>query len=300
MDVRQLTYFLAVVDHGGFTRAAEHLLIAQPSLSQTVKGLERELGVPLFHRVGRRAVLSEAGRELVGPARVVCRDLETARAAVDDLKGVRSGRLDVIAMPSPGIEPLTSMIAGYAREHPAVTVDVAAGFTPDDVARAVSTGTAEIGILGSERPFRSADVAVRHLGRQPLVLIVGPHADSFGDTAAVRREDLDGHRVVVSQRGSLMRRLVDDALADGVRIEIAAEVAHRTSILPLVLAGVGHAVMPASWTPLARRAGLRVLRIEPVAVLHVSVISRRTDLTPAARAFLAVAARHPAEEPPDA
>ena len=99
MDVRQLTYFLAVVDHGGFTRAAEHLIIAQPSLSQTIKGLERELGVSLFHRIGRRVVLSEAGHELLGPARLVVRDLEAARSAVDNLRGVRSGRLDTIAMP---------------------------------------------------------------------------------------------------------------------------------------------------------------------------------------------------------
>ncbi|MGX5356888.1 LysR family transcriptional regulator [Kocuria sp. KH4] len=292
MDVRQLRYFLAVVDHGGFTRAAEHLLIAQPSLSQTVKGLERELGVPLFHRIGRRVVLSGAGEELVGPARVVLRDLEAARAAVDDLRGVRSGRLDLVAMPSPGVEPLTSMIAAYARSHPAVTVDVEAAFTTEEVTAAVRTGRAEIGILGSDRPFRSAEVDVRHLEEQPLVLIVSPPADAFPAGDAVRREELDGHRVVVSQRGSLMRWLVDDALAAGIRVEIAAEVAHRTSVLPLVLAGVGHAVLPSSWTPLARRMGLRVLRIEPVTALHVAVVSRPADLTPAARAFLAVAEQH--------
>ncbi|MUN62237.1 LysR family transcriptional regulator [Kocuria sediminis] len=294
MDVRQLRYFLAVVDHGGFTRAAEHLLIAQPSLSQTVKGLERELGVPLFHRIGRRVVLSEAGEELVGPARVVLRDLEAARAAVDDLRGVRSGRLDVVAMPSPGVEPLTSMIAAYARSHPAVTVDVEAAFTPEEVTGAVRTGRAEIGILGSDRPFRSAEVEVRHLEQQPLVLIVSPRADTFAAGDAVRREDLDGHRVVVSQRGSLMRSLVDDMLAAGIRVDIAAEVAHRTSVLPLVLAGVGHAVLPSSWTPLARQMGLRVVRIEPVTALHVAVVSRPADLTPAARAFLDVAERHAA------
>jgi DNA-binding transcriptional LysR family regulator len=298
MDVRQLTYFLAVVDHGGFTRAAEQLTIAQPSLSQTIKGLERDLGVPLFHRIGRRVVLSEAGRELVGPARVVVRDLEAARAAVDDVRGVRSGRLDVVAMPSPGIEPLTSMIAAYTRAHPAVTVSVDAAFAPEEVAEAVRTGSAEIGILGSERPFRSAEVEVRHLQQQPLVLVVSPQADTFGDGAAVGREDLAGHRVVVSQQGSLMRRLVDDAVAGGVPVEIAAEVAHRTSVLPLVLAGVGHAVLPSSWTPVARQMGLRVVRIEPVTVLHVAVLSRPAHLTPAARAFLAVAARHPADRSP--
>ncbi|MEX5271834.1 LysR family transcriptional regulator [Kocuria sabuli] len=297
MDVRQLTYFLAVVDHGGFTRAAEQLIIAQPSLSQAIKSLEQELGVPLFHRIGRRVVLSETGQGLVGPARVVVRDLEAARAAVDDLRGVRSGRLDVIAMPSPGIEPLTTMIAAYTRSHPAVTVNVGAAFTPEEVTDAVRTGNAEIGILGSDRPFRSAEVDVMHLEQQPLVLIVSPQMDTFGDGEAIGREDLAGHRVVASQRGSLMRWLIDDVLAGGVGVEIAAEVAHRTSVLPLVLAGVGHAVMPSSWTPLARQAGLRVMRIEPVTVLHVAVVSRPADLTPAARAFREVAARYTADHP---
>ena len=111
MDTRQLRYFLAVVDQGGFVRAAEHLIIAQPSLSQTIATLERELGVPLFHRVGRKVVLSEAGEELVGPARLVLRDLDAARSSVDAVRGVRSGKLDLTTMPSPGIEPLTTMIA---------------------------------------------------------------------------------------------------------------------------------------------------------------------------------------------
>jgi hypothetical protein len=83
MDARQLEYFLAIVDHDGFGRAAQHLHIAQPSLSQVIAGLERELGVPLFHRIGRGVVLSPAGRELIGPARQVLRDLRGAvRAAI--------------------------------------------------------------------------------------------------------------------------------------------------------------------------------------------------------------------------
>jgi DNA-binding transcriptional LysR family regulator len=294
MDVRQLRYFLAVVDHQGFSRAAEKLLIAQPSLSQTIKALEREVGLPLFHRVGRRVVLSDAGRELVGPARLVVRDMEAAQSALDALKGVRSGRLELTAMPSPGVEPLSSMIAAFARLHPAVTVSVDAAFTPEEVVASVRSGSTEIGLLGSDRPIRVPDVDVMQLERQPLVLIINPFADAFGGRDAITREDLGGHRVVVSQRGSLMRWLVDDVLARGVSVEIAAEVAHRTSVLPLVLAGVGHAVMPSSWVPLAQRSGLRVARIEPASELHVAVLSRQSDLTPAARAFLGVAADHAA------
>ncbi|WP_354182916.1 LysR substrate-binding domain-containing protein [Arthrobacter sp. UYP6] len=302
MDVRHLKYFLAVVDHQGFTRAAEKLLIAQPSLSQTIKSLERDLGVPLFHRVGRNVVLSEAGRELVGPARVVVRDLEAARSAIDELKGMRRGRLDVIAMPSPGIEPMTSIIAAYARTHPTVTVSVEAAFTSDAVVAAVRDGSSEIGLLGADRPFRAADIDVLPLGRQPLMLVLNPHADfpsrTDTDTAGddhdsgltLRWEDLAGQRMVVSQRGSLMRWAIDEALAHGVGLEIAVEVAHRTSVLPLVLAGLGHAVLPSSWSVLARQAGLRTARIEPEVLLHVCALSRVAELTPAARAFLTVAA----------
>src|ERR1700754_2140621 len=123
MDIRQLKFFLAVVDHNGFSRAAAHLLVAQPSLSQAIAAFERELGLPLFHRVGRGVVLSEAGKALVGPARVVLRDVDEAAAVMRELKGLRGGRVDVITMPSPGMEPLTSILTAFAREHPHVTVN---------------------------------------------------------------------------------------------------------------------------------------------------------------------------------
>lgn len=292
MDTRKLKYFLAVVDHDGFSRAAEHLLIAQPSLSQTIASLERDLGVPLFHRIGRRAVLSDAGQELVGPARLVMRDLEAAQSAVQALRGVRSGRLDIISMPSPGIEPLTSMIAGFTRLHPSVRLNVSAAFTPEDVIESVRNGSTEIGLAGSPTRIRVPGVQVLELERQPLILIVNPQADTFRPGTSITKEDLGGHRLIASQRGSMMRWLVDDALAHGTDIEIVVEVAHRTSILPLVLSGVGHAVMPNSWAPLAQRSGLRTLLIEPVSDLHVAILSRKEDLTPAAQAFLKVAELH--------
>ena len=88
MDARQLKFFLAVIDYGGFSRAAEQLYIAQPSLSQAIAGLERELGVALFHRVGRGVLPTDAGEQLIGPARQVLRDLATAQSAMDAVKGV--------------------------------------------------------------------------------------------------------------------------------------------------------------------------------------------------------------------
>lgn len=285
MEVRQLRFFLAVVDHGGFGKAAQQLMVAQPSLSQAIAGFERQLGMPLFHRVGRGVVLSDAGKALIGPARVVLRDVDEAAAAMRELKGLRGGRVDLITMPSPGMEPLTTILTTFTRRHPDVTVNAEAGFTPEEVLDSVRSGACEIGVLGSAEPTRALDLDVVALESQALVLISGPD-DDVQPGPTVRREDLSGCRLIVSQRGSLMRALVDDVLAEGIDVTIVAEVAHRTSILPMVFNGIGRAVMPSSWTQSARRAGARVQRIVPESYLYVAAVSRRTHLTAPAVALM--------------
>lgn len=288
MDVRQLKFFLAVVDHKGISRAAEHLRVAQPSLSQAIATFERELGMPLFHRIGRGVVLSEAGAALVGPARVVLRDLDEAEAVMRSLKGLRGGRIDLVTMPSPGMEPLTTILTTFSHAHPEVTVNAEAAFTPEEVLALVRSGAAEIGVLGSAEPTQAADLDVVPLERQALVLISGPE-DAGPTDATISRSDLTGCRLIVSQRGSLMRSLVDDVLASGIEVTIVAEIAHRTSILPMVLNGLGRAVMPSSWTESARRSGARVQIITPESYLHVAAVSRRTHLTTPATALMAEA-----------
>jgi DNA-binding transcriptional LysR family regulator len=296
VDVRQLKFFLAVVDHNGFSRAAKHLMVAQPSLSQAIANFERELGLPLFHRIGRGVVLSEAGSALVGPARVVLRDLDEAKAMMSELKGLRLGRIDLVTMPSPGMEPLTTILTAFSRAHPDVTVNAEAAFTPEEVLNLVRTGSAEIGVLGSAEPTVAADLDVISLERQALVLISGPDDDGPSDEC-ISRKDLSGCRLIVSQRGSLMRALVDEVLASGTDVSIVAEIAHRTSILPMVLNGLGRAVMPASWTESARRSGARVQTITPESYLHVAAVSRRNHLTTPAVALMAEARTYAAHVP---
>jgi DNA-binding transcriptional LysR family regulator len=296
VDVRQLTYFLAVVETMNFGRAAEQLYIAQPSLSQAIGTLERELGVPLFHRVGRGVVLSDAGAQLIEPARQVVRDLEAAQAAARSARGLTRGRVELIAMPSPGMEPLSTLIRDFTAAHPAMTVTADAAFTPEDVVQAVKAGRAELGLLGAATPPHTGGLRVLPIEEQPLVLISPPEDDPPPDQrgrepgaepATVAREALAGARLIVSKPGSLMRRLVDDVLTSGVDAQVVVEVEHRTSILPMVLAGVGHAVLPSSWTTLAQRSGARVRRLEPAVLLRIALVSRTGSLTPAAQAFVA-------------
>jgi DNA-binding transcriptional LysR family regulator len=155
------------------------------------------------------------------------------------------------------------------------------------VVDAVRLGKCELGIVGSSEPLRAPGIDVLELEEQPFVLIGGPGAE-FPAGDPVPRTAVAGARLIVSPSGSLMRRIVDDLLAEGAAVQIVAEVAHRTSILPLVLQGVGLAVLPSAWAPLARLAGARIARIYPTAHLHVALLSRSAPLTPAARAFLAL------------
>ncbi|MGW5527086.1 LysR family transcriptional regulator [Streptomyces xanthochromogenes] len=288
MDVRQLEYFLAIVDHGGFGRAASALYLSQPSLSQAVRALERDLGSSLFHRIGRRAVLTEAGIALIEPARAAVRSLETARARVAAVRELREGRLDIAVMPSQAVEPLTTMIRGFTGRHPGVSVNIRAAFTARDVIDMVRTGVAELGLLATSGPPPDTEVVSRVVGEQRFVLVTPPNAP-FSSGSSVDCTELAGQRLIVGQRGTGMRAYVDGLRERGIAFTIAAETEHRVAILPLVLAGVGVAVVTESWRDMAERAGALVLDIEPKSTLRIALIGRRAEQSPAAEAFLACA-----------
>lgn len=113
MELRQVEYFLAVVENKGIGGAASALGVAQPTVSQALRALERELGVQLFHRIGRGMVLSAAGRTMVGPARQIIRDVD----AVGDLLAAEedelTGHLDLLASPATAVGPVVDLIARF-------------------------------------------------------------------------------------------------------------------------------------------------------------------------------------------
>ena len=286
LETRQLRYFLAVAEHGTLTKAADHLHIAQPSLSQAIARMEQQLGLPLFHRVGRRIVLSEAGRELLEPCR---RALRTVQAAEDAARGAgasRRGRLVVATMPSSGIAPGADLIADFLTTHPGVSISALGGWTAEEVTELVRSGSAEVGLIAAARLHRDKDLVVVPLLNQRLVIVSG-EPDPFPDRDELSVEDLRGCRLITSHPGSVMRELVDEVLARQPDSTIACEVDHRTSILPLVLAGVGEAILPEAWEGLASRAGLRVRTLSDAPGMWSAALCRREGLTPLATHFMA-------------
>src|ERR1700677_5090398 len=129
MDSHRLRHFVAVVDHGGFTAAAQAVFVSQPALSLAVKELEAELGVAVFTRNGRKVQLTSAGRALLGPARQVLRDLETGEAAVAAVAGLTAGNLTMASLPPLAADPVAPLVGAFRRRFPGIQIDLAA---PED------------------------------------------------------------------------------------------------------------------------------------------------------------------------
>ncbi|OXM52871.1 LysR family transcriptional regulator [Amycolatopsis alba] len=289
MDARQLRYFLAVVDAGSVHKAAELLFVAQPSVSQSLRALERDLGSLLFHRTGRRLVLTAAGHALVAPAREVLRGLDLARATVESVDGLLGGELVIASMPSQSVSPLTDLIAAFAAANPLVRISVRAASTPADVGRTLTTGDAELGIVAASPtapPLPGLDAL--HLETQRFA-VLGRDEAALPAADPVRPADLAGAALIVGQQGTGMRAVADAVLGQAPGSRFAVEVEHREAVLPLVLAGVGIAVVSDSWRALAKAAGAAVRALDCPDSLVVSLVSRPGRLSPAAAAFRGLA-----------
>jgi DNA-binding transcriptional LysR family regulator len=322
MDEKRLRCFLAVVEEESVTRAASRLHVAQPSLSQTLRALEGELGVELFHRVGRGLRLSAAGHALIGPAREVLSAIDAARGAVSEVVEVLAGTLEIAALATLAVDPLAALIGRFRREYPGVAVRVQEPPSTAGVGAMVREGACELGF--ARLPLPRDDLHARELGQQELLFVLPPDTSlpgeregagastgtsapppssarrrrprassgtSASEEGALAAATLRDIPLVVSPPGTSTRMLLEQALeAVGVTPRIAVQTDAREAIVPLVLAGAGAALLPA---PLAHEAGRRgavVRAARPRIVRRIGLVHRDGRLSPAARAFVALAA----------
>jgi LysR family transcriptional regulator, carnitine catabolism transcriptional activator len=284
INSQRLGYFVAVVDHGGFTAASRAVFVSQPALSLAVKELEVELGTPLFARVGRGVRLTAAGSALLGPARQVVRDLETGRAAVAAVTGLEAGSLALASLPTLAADPLARLVGHFRGHHPGVRVDLAAPEDSRDLFGLVETGRYELGLADAiEVPAGLESV---DLGPQQLVFILPPGSVRRGTTAG-GRGDFGEIPLVAAPEGTSTRRLLDERLASlGHQPDLAVVSAQREAILPLVLAGAGAALVPEAMAGFAERLGAVIVRPDPPAVRRLALVHRAGPLSPAAARFL--------------
>nr|WP_240947842.1 LysR family transcriptional regulator [Planosporangium mesophilum] len=281
--MRQVEYFLAVVDHGGVTRAAAAICIAQPSLSQAVRALERELGSELFHRTGRGLVLTAAGKALTGPARQILQDANEARSAVADVADLRAGRLEVAAHAALAVDPLTSALAALRRRFPGVSVRLLEPRDDEEMARLVRDGSCELAL--TYLPIPDLGLPVRELGSQEVWGVLPPGTSVPDGPLPVRL--LHDTPVIGIQGHSALRATVLAALdRAGVRMRRATVTRHREAVVPMVLAGAGAAFLTRWYADQAARGGAVVRTLAPPMVCRYGLVHRTGPLSPAAAALL--------------
>lgn len=292
MTLQQLTYFLAAAENGSFSAAAETLLIAQPSLSEQIRRLEAELGVPLFTRIGRGVELTEAGRLLRPHAE---RTLAEAQEAADSVREVRDMTGGVVAFGTFGSAHhylLVGLVEDFRSRHPGVRVRVV-GQNSAEVADAVREGQLEAGlvvlpiedrglevrpVLDEELVYLSADpervrvpITIEALARAPLILF-------------------DARWAAVDPTRRLLRERAQRA---GVALEPQIEVEYMTAALEMAARGLGDTVGTSSvLTSRGYGRRLGVASFDPPLFETFAFIARRgAHLSPATRAFIALAER---------
>lgn len=238
MELRQVEYFLAIVDNSGISGAATAIGVAQPTVSQALRSLERSLGLQLFHRIGRGMVLTAAGRSFIGPSRQILRDVSAVEGLfASSSEDVVVGRLDISAWSGLANRHLTDLVARYRREHPGASVRLSLLKSEDQAATFVREGHCEFAVV--HLPVSDGEgLETIELGEQEYWLAYPPGTDlPDGPISLSKIPDIP---MVFAPTGAVMVDEVETTLrAAGIRPELSVLVAQRDVRLPMVEVGLG-------------------------------------------------------------
>ncbi len=289
MTFRQLEAFLAVVRERSFSRAAGRIHLSQPTLSEHIRELERELGKRLFGRRGRAVTLTEAGRVFQPHAARVATAADDARQAMAHLDGLRHGSLVVGAGTTPGIYVLPRVVAAFQRRYPGIELRLHVA-NSGVIEQRVRDGEVDLGVVGGHVLGPGERCVAAGLVDE-LVLIV-PRGHRWARRGRVGRGDLARERLLVREAGSATRQVMERALQQaGVTPAATMELNHTEAIKECVMAGLGvafvssyavHGEVRARQLAVVGVTGLRIRR-------HFHVIHAEGRALPASGlAFLAV------------
>lgn len=285
MDLRRLSYFLAVAEEGQFTRAAAHLSVAQPAVSAQIRRLEAELGEPLFHRDQRAVRLTAAGEALLPHARAALAAADRGRDTIASLRGMLHGRLEV-GVAGPVDHRFAEALGHFHRAHPALDIAVRQQQN-EPLLEAVARGAVDVAIVGIGAQPVPPGVRTRVVATEPLVIAVR-NGDPLSSRKTLRLPQLRERAMITLVRGSGLRTLLENACREaGFAARITAETSDLASLVELAAEGIGVAVLPKSATD---GADVTVLQLASPRLRRCTALAwNETVTSPAGRAFLALA-----------
>ena len=245
MELHQLVYCEAVARHLHFTRAAEELHVAQPSVSQQIQKLEAELGAPLFHRMKRGVALTEAGQALVPRARSVLAQLEEMKAAVHEVATLLSGTLTVGAPPSAGTHLLPRVLASFNQRYPGVTLVYREGGSRTLVQQLLDGEVDLAVVIEPEGGWKHPALRTDPLLEERLLAAIPP-GHRLANASTVSLADLRGEPWVLLREGTyeLREQTLAACRRAGFEPRVALDGSEMDSVLQFVAAGIGVTLLP--------------------------------------------------------
>jgi DNA-binding transcriptional LysR family regulator len=286
MELRQLRYLVTLADERHFTRAAMRLQIAQPGLSQQIRKLEDELATPLVDRTTRHVALTDAGERVVARARAIVGELEALQSELDDMRGLRTGRVVAGVTPTPGPLGIATLLSRFRAANPDIdlvlredfSATLAAALRADEIDCAFTTSLTR----EQRRGLNSQEVA-----SEPLVAVL-PHTHPMARRDRLSLRDLDGEDFVLFSEGATIRAAVTrTSEAVGFRPHVSFEANETARIRSIVAEGLGVSVLPRS-DALAPGPPVAVADLTDDGLMHRVFVVHRAGRRhgPAVRSFL--------------
>lgn len=283
-ELLDLRAFLAVLDLGGFHRAAEALNMSQPALTRRIQALESSIGAPLLERTTRRVAPTTVGRSFAPLARRVLDEFEDRLLGITGLGDRMGGQITLACVPTAAFYFLPRAIERFAAQFPKIRFRIL-DLSANDGLEAVRRGEVEFGInlTGSSDP----DLTFTPLIDDPFVLACR-RDHRFAERDALTWKDLEGEALIGVSRSSGNRMTLENALSrENVHLHFQYVVNHLTTSLGLVERGLGISVLPRLATPPGDHPLIVSKEISgPTVKRTIGLIERRTvRLAPAAQRF---------------
>ncbi len=289
--LRQLQVFAAVAAGQSFSKAARELHLSQPAVSMQVRELEDSAGIALFERAGRRTTLTEAGREMLASAKGIEDLLRRAEETLSALRGLRVGTLRLGAV-STAKYFAPSLLAGFTREHPGVTVRFRVG-NREEIIALLAGNEIDLAVMG--RPPRELDTVAEPFAPHPLVIVAAPD-HPLASKRRIPLKRLEAEPFLIREEGSGTRASLERVFRDHwARYRASMEASSNETIKQAVIAGLGVSFLSLHTLGLELKAGKLVIldvRNLPVMREWFAIHLRDKRLPPVAAAFRAFLIAH--------
>ncbi len=284
MELHQLDYVLAVAHHQNFSRAAEDIKVSQPSLSQQITKLERELGTSLFVRTTRYVQLTAAGKEFITHARRILLQVNEARDCIQEYLSIKKGRLKLGTLSVVGYYNLPNLVTSFHKKFPGINLDILEGQC-EELLYALQTSKIDAAFVQVTKP--NHNFHVNTLVTDKMVLVVNyPHPLSH--RMSVDLKELRNEKFIITPATSGHYQDFHNAcLAAGFTPNIAINCGVVNTMLSFVREGLGVTVLSSKVAAEECDPSIRIVPITPFIHREIALVTlRNTDLPPTLKVFL--------------